>query len=138
MTFCRANGRALRRRSLLPRRSSEPAGARRETGQALAQDLGDRLPHHWLAAGGQERSTIDLIGDGLTLLAGPADPRWARFADTEPPKPPVTLHVIDASTADALDLPPAGALVARPDGRELRRWTSLDTALTGVSPWCAG
>jgi 2-polyprenyl-6-methoxyphenol hydroxylase-like FAD-dependent oxidoreductase len=113
-------------------RSSEPAGARRETGQALAQDLGGRLPHHWLAAGDQERSTIDLIGDGLTLLAGPADPRWAGFAATQPPNPPVTMHVIDSGTADALDLPPAGALVARPDGHELQRWTSLDTA-TAVS-----
>lgn len=109
-------------------RSSEPAGARRETDQALAQDLGGRLPHHWLAAGGQERSTIDLIGDGLTLLAGPADPCWARFVDTEPPNPPVTMHVLDTRTADALDLPPAGALLARPDGRELRRWASVDTA----------
>lgn len=28
----------------------------------------------------------------------------------------------------ALGLPPAGALLARPDGRELRRWASLDAA----------
>jgi putative polyketide hydroxylase len=109
-------------------RSSEPAGARRETDQAMAWDLGGRLPHHWLEVGDQERSTIDLIGDGLTLLAGPTDPRWTRFADTEPPNPPIKIHTLDTRTADALDLPPAGALLARPDGRELRRWTSLDTA----------
>ena len=111
-------------------RSSEPAGARRETDRAMAWDLGGRLPHHWLEASDQERSTIDLIGDGLTLLAGPTDPRWTRFADTEPPNPPIKMHVLDTRTADALDLPPAGALLARPDGRELRRWTSLDTATT--------
>lgn len=52
------------------RRSSEPARARRETAEALAWDLGGRLPHHWLPAGDQERSTVDLIGDGLTLLRG--------------------------------------------------------------------
>jgi 2-polyprenyl-6-methoxyphenol hydroxylase-like FAD-dependent oxidoreductase len=109
-------------------RSSEPNGTRRETDQALAWDLGGRLPHHWLAAGDEERSTIDLIGDGLTLLAGPSDPRWARIADTGPPSPPMKVHVLDARTADALGLPPAGALLARPDGRELRRWTGLDTA----------
>jgi putative polyketide hydroxylase len=109
-------------------RSGEPAGARQETDQAMAWDLGGRLRHHWLAVGDQERSTIDLIGDGLTLLAGPADPRWARFADTVPPNPPIKMHVLDTRTADALDLPAAGALLARPDGRELRRWTSLDTA----------
>jgi hypothetical protein len=38
------------------------------------------------------------------------------------------VHVLDTRTADALDLPPTGALLARPDGRELRRWTDLDTA----------
>jgi hypothetical protein len=38
------------------------------------------------------------------------------------------MHVLDTRTADALDLPPAGALLARPDGRELRRWASVDTA----------
>jgi putative polyketide hydroxylase len=113
-------------------RSGEPTGARRETGQALAWDLGGRLPHHWLAAGDRERSTIDLIGDGLTLLAGPSDPRWARIADTGPPNPPIQVHMLDTRTADALDLPPTGALLARPDGRELRRWTDLDTAAAGA------
>jgi putative polyketide hydroxylase len=114
-------------------RSSEPTGARRETDQALSRDLGGRLPHHWLAVGDEERSTIDLIGDGLTLLAGPSDPRWARIADIVPPNPPTEVHVLDARTADALDLPPAGALLARPDGRELRRWTDLDTATTAAA-----
>lgn len=109
-------------------RSSEPAGAMQETGQALAWDLNGRLPHHWLPAGGQQRSTVDLIGDGLTLLTGPSEPRWTRFADTVPPNPPIDVHVLDARTADALSLPPAGALLARPDGRELRRWTGVDAA----------
>jgi putative polyketide hydroxylase len=109
-------------------RSSEPTGASRETDEALRWDLGGRLPHHWLPAGGQERSTVDLIGDGLTLLAGPSDPRWARFADTAPPSPPIDVHVLSTRTAGDLDLPPAGALLSRPDGRELRRWTSLDVA----------
>jgi 2-polyprenyl-6-methoxyphenol hydroxylase-like FAD-dependent oxidoreductase len=114
-------------------RSSEPTGARRQTDQALAWDLGGRLPHHWLSVGDKERSTIDLIGDGLTLLAGPSDPRWARIADIVPPNPPTEVHVLDADTADALDLPPAGALLARPDGRELRRWTDLDTATAAAA-----
>jgi putative polyketide hydroxylase len=109
-------------------RSSEPAGARRETAEALPWDLGGRLPHHWLPADDQQRSTADLIGDGLTLLAGPSDPRWARFAGTAPPSPPIEVHMLDARTADALDLPAAGALLARPDGRELRRWADLETA----------
>ena len=114
-------------------RSSEPTIARRETDDALSWDLGGRLPHHWLPAGDQERSTVDLIGDGLTLLAGPSDPRWRRFAAYIKPSAPVTVHVIDARTSQALGLQPAGALLARPDGRELRRWTSADTAIAAAA-----
>jgi putative polyketide hydroxylase len=109
-------------------RSSEPAGARQETGRALAWDLNGRLPHHWLAGGTERTSTIDLIGDGLTLLSGPSDPRWGRFAESMPWAVPIDVHVVDAGTADALSLPPAGALLARPDGRELRRWSGVDAA----------
>ena len=109
-------------------RSSEPAGAMQETGQALAWDLGGRLPHHWLVSGEARTSTVDLIGDGLTLLAGPSDPRWGRFAESFPSTVPVDVHVVDAGTSDALSLPAAGALLARPDGRELRRWVSVDAA----------
>jgi 2-polyprenyl-6-methoxyphenol hydroxylase-like FAD-dependent oxidoreductase len=111
------------------RRSSEPAGAMQETGQALAWDLGGRLPHHWLLSGEARTSTVDLIGDGLTLLSGPSDPRWRRFAESILPSTvPVDVHVVDASTADALSLPAAGALLARPDGRELRRWADVGAA----------
>ena len=37
--------------------------------------------------------------------------------------------MIDARTSEALGLQPTGALLARPDGRELGRWTSADTAI---------
>jgi hypothetical protein len=111
------------------KRSSEPMGARRE--EALAWDLGGRLPHHWLA-GDQERSTVDLIGDGLTLLAGPSDPRWLRFARYFKPNAPLNVHVIDARTSEALGLQPTGPLLARPDGRELGRWTSAGTAIAAA------
>ena len=104
-------------------------------GSALPPDLlhepgriGVDLPHYWLASGEQRTSTIDLIGDGLTLLTGPSDPRWGRFAESMPSTVPVDVHVVDAGTADALSLPAAGALLARPDGRELRRWARVDAA----------
>jgi len=114
-------------------RSSEPTIARRDTDDALTWDLGGRLPHHWLSDGDQERSTVDIIGDGLTLLAGPSDPRWLRFARYFKPKAPLDVHVIDTGTSEALGLQPTGALLARPDGRELRRWTSAGTAIAAAA-----
>ena len=113
-------------------RSSEPGGARQGTAEALRWDLGGRLPHHWVA-GDQERSTVDLMGDGLTLLAGPSDRRWLRFATYFKPSAPVNVHVIDARTSEALGLRPTGALLARPDGRELGRWASADTAMAAAA-----
>jgi putative polyketide hydroxylase len=109
-------------------RASEPTGAQRATDEALPWDLNGRLPHHWISAGEAARSTVDLIGDGLTLLAGPADPRWAGCAHAIASKVPIDVHVVDADTTDALGLRPAGALLTRPDGRELRRWACFDTA----------
>ena len=116
-------------------RTSEPTGARRETDQALPWDLNGRLPHHWLP-GVEPTSTIDLIGDGLTLLTGPSDSGWARFSESTPPGAPIDVHVLDSATADALDLQSSGALLARPDGRELRRWSNVAAAEQG-SPWGA-
>jgi putative polyketide hydroxylase len=70
----------------------EPAGA-----EALAEDLNGRLPHAWLPNGdGRRRSTLDLLGRGLTLLTGPD-----ASVPTGPPDLPVPLavHPVDAGTA---------------------------------------
>ncbi|MBO0730019.1 MAG: FAD-dependent monooxygenase, partial [Acidimicrobiaceae bacterium] len=114
-------------------RSSEPTGARRETHEALPWDLNGRLPHHWVSTCETTCSTLDLIGDGLTVLAGPEDPRWLHFAEATRSNVPVDVHVLDDAAARQLDLRPDGALLARPDGRELRRWLDFDTATVGGS-----
>jgi 2-polyprenyl-6-methoxyphenol hydroxylase-like FAD-dependent oxidoreductase len=116
-------------------RAGEPTGARRTTDQALPWDLNGRLPHHWLARGKQELSTVDLIGDGLSLLAGPSEPRWASFSKAMSSQAPIVVHVLDADCAQALDIPPTGALLARPDGRELRRWAHFETAASAGVDW---
>ncbi len=116
-------------------RAAEPTGARRETDQALPWDLNGRLPHHWLRTGDEPISTIDLIGDGLTLLTGPSDPAWERFSQSTPPRAPIDVRTLDSATATALDLQPSGALLARPDGHELRRWTNVDAAAEQGSKW---
>ena len=101
-------------------RSADPAGARQTAGQALPWDLGERLPHHWLPNRNRRLSTLDLIGDGLTLLAGPGDDRWLNTASELTTRAPVTNHVLDAATARLLGIPRGGAALYRPDGRRLR------------------
>jgi hypothetical protein len=94
------------------------------------------VAHHLLSRSGEQPSTIDLIGDGFTLLAGPCDPHRARFACSIPHRAPIDVHSVDAVTADARDLPLTGALVTRPDGREVQRWRDAESAATHGFDWC--
>src|SRR5918992_694276 len=65
-----------------------------------AGDRNGRLPHAWLpGVGGSPRSTLDLLGPGLTLLTGPGGSAWtAAAADLATPFP-LTVHTLDPSTA---------------------------------------
>jgi len=106
-------------------RTGEPGGARRETHEALPWDLNGRVDHHWVDDGDERRSTLDMIGDGITVFLGPdATPPEP---ESSPPagRPPLQFHVLDADTIQAYGLPPTGVLVVRPDGRELTRASSL-------------
>jgi hypothetical protein len=58
---------------------------------------------------------------------------WTRFTDTVPPSPPIAVHVLDAPTTQELGLQQTGALLARPDGRDLRRWTGASTAIAAAA-----
>lgn len=80
----------------------------RGVSEELHVDLGPRIPHAWVEPG---RSTLDLLGPGLTLLRGPD-------ADWRPPaaQAPLTEHRLDAMTARAIGLGVRGAVLARPDG----------------------
>jgi hypothetical protein len=87
----------------------------------LAIDLGGRLPHAWLP-GADGRSTLDLVGVGLTLLTGPDDSAWAAAALGAGRRPPVTCHALDVLTARALGVRGRGALLLRPDGAPVASW----------------
>ena len=115
-------------------RSAQPAGARATTGEALPWDLNGRLAHHWIPASAPQISTLDLVGDGLTLLAGPRDSRWAGVKDDYRGSIPLTVHLLDAETSDALELRPDGAMLVRPDGREAGRWPGYDAWLRPGRP----
>jgi 2-polyprenyl-6-methoxyphenol hydroxylase-like FAD-dependent oxidoreductase len=114
-------------------RSSDPHGAEKQADEALAWDLNGRLAHQWLDTGGRTVSTLDLLGEGLTLIAGPDElaSRNARRLDSAAP---LTRHAVDASTANTLDIPPHGVSLLRPDGRELARASAPDEPL-GVPSW---
>jgi putative polyketide hydroxylase len=109
-------------------RSAQPGGARSEVGEALPWDLNGRLPHHWVTVGDKSQSTVDLIGDGLTLLVGHPEAGWGNAARYAERNAPIDVHSLDGRVLDALDLPEPGALLTRPDGHVLRRWSEFDDA----------
>jgi 2-polyprenyl-6-methoxyphenol hydroxylase-like FAD-dependent oxidoreductase len=115
------------------KRAAQSTGSRAGAAEALPWDLNGRLAHHWIHGHGRRVSTLDLVDDGLTVLAGPGDPRWATAEAHHPGPAPVTVHLLDAGTADALELGPNAALLVRPDGREVHRWSDYDRWLAEPS-----
>jgi putative polyketide hydroxylase len=127
-----------------------PVGARRaarsalegpapDGSEALTEDLNGRLPHAWLPGGnGHRRSTLDLLGPGLTLLTGPAAPAWA--GDHATPFP-LEVHTLDSGTADVLGVGAAGAVLVRPDAQVVACWPAAPpdprAGLAAAVPWSA-
>jgi hypothetical protein len=103
-------------------RSSDPLGSRREADTELGVDLGGRIRHAWVEP--SRVSTLDLIGDGLTLFVGADAAAWAeamaraRLAG----EPPVDVVLVDSLVARGLGFGAGGALLARPDGVPVASW----------------
>ena len=96
----------------------EPSGA-----EALAEDLNHRLPHAWLAGGnGHPRSTLDLLGPGLTLLTGPGTAAWTQAAAPLDPPFPLEVQALDLPAAEAVGIGPTGAALVRPDAQVIACW----------------
>jgi putative polyketide hydroxylase len=87
---------------------------------------GTRVPHEWLRRGDHRVSTLDLVGQGFTVLTGDAGAQWcasaAVAADTL--GVPVSAHSIgvdgdiidvDGQWAATTGLTPEAALLIRPD-----------------------
>jgi putative polyketide hydroxylase len=122
-------------------RSADPSGSIRGTVSELRADLGGRIAHLWV--GGQEgrTSTLDLLGQGLTLFTGPEPGPWASAAASLGEGAPVTLRPLDELSARALGIRGGGALLARPDGLPMALWNSPAARSRSADPqpgWAAG
>lgn len=89
---------------------------------SLVSDLrgqpGTRVPHVWLAHGGQRVSTLDLLGPGFTVLTGSDGGRWRAAASqtSEALGIPLAVHrIVDEQWVRATGLAPDGAVLIRPD-----------------------
>jgi 2-polyprenyl-6-methoxyphenol hydroxylase-like FAD-dependent oxidoreductase len=92
-------------------RSADPNGSIRAVEQEVRADLGGRIAHVWAG----ERSTLDLLEPGLTLLAGP-DGAWEAAAATAAGRIPIAVRRLDSIAARAIGAPTGGALFVRSDG----------------------
>ena len=98
-------------------RSSRADGSLLGTASGLLADIGGRIPHVWVPRRSGLVSTLDLLGDGLTLFTGPD---WdGELPGRGPCAPPVTVERLDAISARGLGLSGGGSLLARPDGHPL-------------------
>jgi 2-polyprenyl-6-methoxyphenol hydroxylase-like FAD-dependent oxidoreductase len=93
-------------------RSADPSGSIRSADQEVRADLGGRIAHIWSG----ERSTLDLLGPGLTLFAGRDEPGWEPAAAWLRTRVPIDVRLLDPVAARALGAPGGAALLARSDG----------------------
>jgi putative polyketide hydroxylase len=106
-------------------RSADPSGSRRPPEKEVHADLGGRIPHAW----SDERSTLDLLGPGLTLFAARDEPVWCSVAAALTTRVPVDVRLVDPIVARALGAPGASALLARSDG------TPIGLLTAGADPF---
>jgi putative polyketide hydroxylase len=95
-------------------RSIDERGSYRDPIDEIHIDLGGRIPHLWVETDGGRVSTLDLVGDGLTLFTGPD-------ADIDAPTPidgsaPLTVRALPAMTARALGIASGRSLLVGPGG----------------------
>lgn len=111
-------------------RSADPTGSLRPVTAELRADLGGRIAHLWLPGEDGRVSTLDLLGEGLTLLTGPEPEPWEALATATETPVPVTVRSLDELTARALGIARRGALLVRPDGVPAGLWTDAERGAT--------
>ena len=94
-------------RSADPQRLAPPGRAAR-----CARTSAAASPTSWAG----ERSTLDLLGPGLTLFAARDEPAWDPAAASLAARVPVAVRLLDPVAARAVGAPAGSALLARSDG----------------------
>jgi putative polyketide hydroxylase len=94
-------------------RSADVSGTTREAGEELQADLGGRLTHVWVREG---VSTLDVVGQGITVFTGPDPSGWEAAGIGLPLRAPLTVEPLSAISARAVGIRNGGALVVRADG----------------------
>jgi putative polyketide hydroxylase len=104
-------------------RSAQKDGSIRSVTEELRTDLGGRMAHLWLPGESGRVSTLDLLGEGLTLFTGPPGPAPRDIGSlTEANAAPVTVCPLDELSARALGIFGGGGLLVRPDGVPVSLW----------------
>jgi putative polyketide hydroxylase len=103
-------------------RSADPDGSYRDTIDEIHIDLGGRIPHLWVDRGGERVSTLDLVGEGLTLFSGPD----GTTDDIPRSGVPIAHERLPAMTARSLGISPGGSLLVRPDHVPVLRGASAE------------
>ena len=97
-------------------RSAVPSGER-DVAEDYLDDIAERIPHAWLPDG--RTSTLDLLGEGVTVLAGPNAHAQLRQHEV-----PLAMRIVDQATADALGIGADGLVLVRSDGLPIARWAA--------------
>jgi putative polyketide hydroxylase len=101
-------------------RSQRADGSIFGTTFGLNADIGGRIAHVWVPRDAGAVSTLDLLGDGLTLFVGPD---WqGDVPDQDADSPPLVVERLGAIAARALGLAQAGSVLTRPDGHPVALW----------------
>ena len=109
-------------------RSVDERGSYRDPIDEIHIDVGGRIPHLWVEVEDERVSTLDLVGDGLTLFTGP-DAEIDAPTTTEG-SAPLIVRALPAMTARALGIAPGRSLLVRPSG--VRMQGRSDIALTAM------